>query len=160
MDLLADIRGRLNNCISSSCNKSGCKLSLESIKSNAIVIIDTDRCRDSFTANDPLCDYLLFYRAGSDIAAVVMELKGGRIDAERSVAQISNGAKEVDKIISSVSVYNFIPIILFGRRAHTADVRLIQNKRIQFRGRGYRIIMERCGTSLKTIIKKYPPLSD
>lgn len=155
MELLSILRTRMAHCTTRSCIKEGCALGLRSIPPNSIIILDTDKCKKSPAGQGPLCDYILFYQAGGELTSAALELKGGRLEAKDCTRQIANGAKVIENILASGVYANFLSVVLYQRRTHVSEVKLLKAARIEFRGQKFRIFLGRCGAEFKDILKKY-----
>lgn len=150
MGLLETLRTKFNDCTTTTCEKKNCKLSLDGINQHQIVILDNDL---SQTTTERLCDYLLFYKLGELVISAV-ELKGGGMDASSATEQLKNGAKKAEELSNGHEVKDFIPLLLRGRRAHTAGIKKVLKTKIPFRGRKLKIVVRRCGYSFKQLFKE------
>lgn len=150
------LQAKFANCISTSCKRRSCELRLSSLSRDSFVVIDTEKYKTLSKFKGELCDYILFYIQGSSTVAVI-ELKSGRVKATKAVKQIQKGSKLAEQIIEEHPVYNFLPILLHGRRMHHLELKTLRGSRIRFKDKDYVIIMEPCGSELKDILIKYPP---
>jgi len=151
------LRVKFAKCICTSCKEEGCELRLGSLSKHGLIIIDADKYRECHGFKERLCDYILFYLKGSSSVAVV-ELKGGLVKAEEARQQIKNGSKVAAQITESHKVSNFLPILLHGRGVTRLETKTLKSKKakVRFQGKDYMIIIERCGSQLSEIIRKYP----
>jgi hypothetical protein len=70
------------------------------------------------------------------------------------VEQIQAGAAELDQIIGTQAV-SLYPILLHSGIKHTNELKVLQNRKVTFRGTKYGIIYKRCGTRLLEIIEQF-----
>ena len=147
------LRAKFSKCICTSCRRRGCQLNLGSLPSHSLTVIDADKYRECCNFKGKLCDYILFYLEDSPTVAVV-ELKGGRIKAGVAQKQIGNGSKVAEQITGTHRVSDFPPILLHGRRLKRLEIETLKIARVPFQGKNYRIVIERCGTTLREILRK------
>jgi hypothetical protein len=82
-------------------------------------------------------------------------MKSGRnVEAKKAVDQIQAGAAELDRIVGTEAV-SFYPILLHSGIKHTNELKVLQNRKLTFRGSNYGIIYKRCGTPLVQIINQF-----
>ena len=151
----SDLRVKFAKCICTSCKRKGCELGLDSLSSHSLIIIDADKYKECGNFRGRLCDYILFYLEGSLTTAVV-ELKNGLVKAKEAQKQIENGSKIAQKIIGPQPVSNFLPILLHGKRMPYLYIKILKRAKVPFQGEDHRIIIERCGSQLKEILRKKP----
>jgi hypothetical protein len=149
------LRAKFAKCICTSCKRRGCKLRLGSLPTHSLILIDADKYRGCYSFKGRLCDYILFYLGGS-LSIAVVELKSGLIKADVAQKQIENGSKVAEQITEPHRVSNFLPILLYGRRVKRLDIQTLKKVEVRFQGKDYMIIIERCGSQLSEIIRKYP----
>ena len=155
--LKSALLARFSNCLSTSCRERQCGLRLDSLRRSSMVIIDGRKYQELFRFSESLCDRIVFHMEGNTTVAVV-ELKSGRLDAQQSTKQLINGAQIAeDAMGSAYRANNFLPMVLRGRRTHTAELKVLGNAKLRFQDKEYSIILERCESSLKSIIEKYCP---
>ncbi len=96
-------------------------------------------------SSKPRCDFLVF--AGqSRLTVVAVEMKGRSPDAREAAAQLQAGARLADQLAQSVDVDKFVALLLHQGMKHTAQLQVLGNSRVTFRGRKYLIVQKRCGT--------------
>lgn len=154
--LTIDLVGKFSNCLSCHCQEGRCKLRLDSLRHSSLVIIDGLKYQEFYNYRERLCDCIIFYIEGSIIVSVV-ELTGGRMDAEKGKKQLIGGAKVAEDAIGTYRANNFLPVALFGRRTHPSELKVMASLKLRFQGKNYNPIIERCGSSLKSIIETYRP---
>lgn len=154
MELLGYLAKDLRECVCRSCERKGCKLRLDSFRAHPILVIDCDKCRARFDFEGEICDFFVFYDwKGLGLAAV--EIKPGLMDAKHAVRQIEKGCEVAGKIVDKRRVGDFFPILLYGRRAKSAEFKILRGAKVVFGGRKHLIIVEKCGASLSEIISEY-----
>ena len=153
--LQGTIRAKFATCICTSCKRGRCELGLASLPSRFLLIIDADKYKRCCNFGGRLCDHIVFYLKGGTIVAVV-ELKSGLVKARVARRQIENGSKVAEQIAGSRRVSNFLPILLHGRPMHYLEVKILRRARVPFQGRNYMIVIERCGSQLREILRQYP----
>jgi hypothetical protein len=88
------------------------------------------------------------------VAAV--EMKSGRdVAATKVVDQIQAGASEIHCIVGDAQAVSFYPILLHSGIKHTNELKVLQNRKVTFRGTKYGIIYKRCGTQLLEILEQF-----
>lgn len=149
------LRVKFAKCICTSCRRRGCELALGSLSSHSLILIDADKYKECYNFRGRLCDYILLYLQGSSTVAVV-ELKSGLVSSGVAQKQIENGSKIAEQITEARPVSNFLPILLHGRRIHHLDIKMLRRAKVPFQGKNYMIIIERCGSLLRDILRQYP----
>lgn len=149
---LIKIKNKFSAALRNSCSKDQCTLSLQSLTSYTKCIIDADKYRGLCHLESKLCDLLIFV-ANSFLIAIACEMKSGRVNASTAVEQIQNGANECDKILESDSASRFIPLLVYGKIQHPSELKVLQARKIRFRGSNYPIIRAKCGSRLVDILK-------
>ena len=153
----AHLREAFPSAITSSCLKKGCKLTLEGIPQSSLTIIDADEYRRTHGHADRICDYLLFFTNERKLYVIPVEMKSGKVDAGTAVAQLQRGADVCDEILRefppSPCPSELLPILLYGGGIRSMELKVLRRSRISFRGEEYPITYERCGHSLKNILR-------
>ena len=117
-------------------------------------VIDCDRYCELRQLRGKICDFLVLV-CGAAVTAAAVEIKSGTgVEATRAAQQIQAGARELDRIIG-VRAVSFYPILLHSGIKHANELKVLQNRKVSFRGRNYRIIYKRCGTHLVGIIEQF-----
>jgi hypothetical protein len=128
---------------------------LDSLDRESLVIIDGLKYQESYGYRERLCDNIVLYFQ-SKITVAVVELTGGRMDAEKAKRQVTNGTSVAQSIMCEHKATNFLPLVLHGKGVHTAELKILDKVRVNFQGKRYRLIWGRCGASLKSIMERYP----
>lgn len=145
-----------SDCLCSACEEGRCKLRLDSLRRRSLVIVDGIKYQEMYNYNKRLCDRLIFYLQESIVVSVV-ELTGGRMDAEKTGEQIINGARVAESAIGTYRAEAFFPIALYGRRTHSTELKVLAKVKLYFQNKSYHPIIERCGSSLKSMMETYHP---
>lgn len=144
------LRTQFQAAIRKSCNKEGCKLDLSSLSSYEITVIDADEYAQIRRYSGEICDYFLFF-SDERLNASVVEMKSGKADVSKALKQIQEGAKECEKLVERYNV-EFYPMLL-AQSIDTAEIKVLQSQRVQFRGKRYFVIQRKCGSKLRDILQ-------
>jgi len=102
-----------------------------------------------------LCDYIVFWATPKVELVVPTELKGGQPDARKAVAQIQNGARLADELISSHTYgLAFLPLLVH-RGLGTIESRVLRKRRVTFRAKKYPVATARCGSRLADVLRTF-----
>lgn len=153
-DAIAAIGRAYGECLKDKCAKHGCELGLRGTESATIFILCCDKYRQIHAHAGKICDYIIFYSDGA-LNIFAVEMKSGRVDLPKAIAQIADGATVAERISEQHSVLRFFPVLLHGRRLHANDVRVLRNSKVAFRGMSRLAIVKQCGESLSLILEKY-----
>lgn len=159
MSLLQELVEKFQGCVVPSCSKQGCTLSVQKMPPSSYKIIDADEYARLQGYTGKLCDYFLFVMHQGALGAAVVEMKSGGVKASTVIAQLQAGADESSRILrQEVSgrgmLCKFFPILLH-RGISTQEVKILRQKRISFGSKKHRVILERCGSELEEILRKY-----
>ena len=140
-------------CITPRCSRGDCSLHLPTGQAMAV---DCDRCT-CIPQGARRPDFILLYQqpGSSSTRWIVVEMKSRVGQAGQIVEQLQAGA---DLIQSNTcfhvkhSPLRLLPLLLHSRGIHTADVQVINSRRVTFRGRAYPILSRRCGLDLMTVL--------
>jgi hypothetical protein len=125
------------------------------------VAIDIDKYAAANGLTGRIADYIVCVEASSKPVVSVVELKSGNPNVSEARDQIQGGCKLVEKILAlfdSPPSLKFLPLLLY-KGIRGPEARILRSRRppkVRFQNREYALIHERCGTSLQTIIDKYP----
>ena len=147
------LRNRFSAAEVRKCEKGGCRFPLDGLQW-PVFVLDCDRYCDARGLPGRICDFFVFL-CGSTLTVAVVEMKSGRnVEATKAVEQIRAGLGELDYIIGmqAVSLY---PILLHSGIKHTNELKVLQNRRVTFRGSRYGVIYKRCGTPLLEILQQF-----
>jgi hypothetical protein len=120
--------------------------------------VDCDKC-DAFSGENTLKkpDFILLSIVGttSHSTWLVVEMKTRAGHVASIVEQLQAGADTIQnnvKFAFAESPPRIVPVLLHERGIHTADVQVLNRKRIQFAGKPWPIRARRCGVDLATLI--------
>jgi hypothetical protein len=152
--MLETLRRDLSPAEARGCEKTNCKLPLDGLR-HPTFILDCDIYRGLRELAGEICDFLVFV-CGATLTGAAVEMKSGAgVDARKAARQIQGGANELGHIVG-VQRVSFYPILLHSGIKHTNELKVLQNRKVVFRGENYRIIYKRCGTRLLDIIEQFP----
>jgi hypothetical protein len=147
------LRNRFSAAEVLHCQKEHCRLPLDGLRW-PLFILDCDQYRNLRGLRGSICDFFIFLYS-STLTVAVVEMKSGRdVGAAKAVEQLQAGAAEFDHIIGTQAV-SFYPILLHSGVRHTAELKVLRNRRVTYRGANYGIIYKRCGTRLREIIEQF-----
>ena len=143
-------------CQARKCGMRGCSVGLKNAPQPFFLIqMDCDKLR--IGQNEKRCDYIFI--GGSDRVWIVpMELKKGALGASEVKEQLQAGAQFAEKNIPKNEQILFLPIAVFGGKAHRTELRKLQQpaNQIRFRNQRFSIQLLRCGRPLVEAINKAP----
>ena len=152
--LVESVRSRVpKNCISTRCQAKGCSANVGDAPT-PFVLVDMD-CRTlSLNQSSSRCDFIFVTDSGDLVAA--LELKRGKVEASQVVRQLQAGADFADSVVPKRSVVRFVPIAVYGGKAHRGELTKLGRKQSQIRFRSSRVRIEllRCGQPLVNAIRK------
>ena len=94
--------------------KEGCKVVMTDAPSPRLTI-DFDKPGSPLGAGTTRCDYLLIAEdEHADGWVVVIELKGGELDADEVVRQLRAGASAAEKFVPRSEAFRFRPVVASG----------------------------------------------
>jgi hypothetical protein len=133
-------------CFVKSCAEGNCRLRLptEGLRS----CISGTLYQANHDPQGRLCDCILFWsRPASDIA-VAVELKGGRLPANRALDQLQGGADLVERLAEQARQVRFAAVLVL-RTLHPMEARVLRRRRILFRGQATLAVLAHCGDKLE-----------
>lgn len=136
---------KLREAIVDQCKVGDCDLNMEGAP-NPRTIVQCDKLCN--VNRGPMCDFVLFLGEPSLTIAAV-EIKSKAWNARRVVRQLQAGAQFAEEQAHSLPVCGFFPLLLTMASKHPAQLKVLGQGRIRFRGDRYRIILRRCGASLR-----------
>ncbi len=155
MSLVSQVKQNVDcECIVHKCHRGRCSLKLNNLPENLLLIdMDHDKAPTS-SQNGKKCDYVFIGDEIGEAWVAPLELKGGRLDASEAFDQLQAGASVADSILPSAAQTRFRPIVAHRRGIHRAELKRLQERRIQFRGRQFLVKCVRCGSSLIDALTK------
>ena len=147
------------SCCVKRCNKSGCRVDLRKAPS-PFVLIDMDCDHLEIEEGSNRCDFLFVSQGDGDATGWVaaLELKG-RPESAKIIAQLQAGAQFAAKILSRDADIQFRPIAFYSGRMHREEITRLRKASIRFRHPKTRnvlkerVILKRCGSSLKEVLR-------
>ena len=154
--LIHRIRRNYSDCTTLSLRENRCRLQLNAVPADFLVVIDGTKyqANKGFTAK--LCDGILF--CGRDrLFVAAVELKGGsRIRLSEAIEQIQGGLTVANDILVSTSgvhlVAEWVPALVYSGGIHSDDTNVLRNTQVWFQGAGRAIEKHDCGTRLSDIL--------
>ena len=140
------------DCTTPSCRERGCRLQLDGIRGRPRVIVHGTKFQKREKFRGKLCDRIVFL-GGKNLTVAAVELKGGgNVDMSEAVEQIQNGLSVAGDILRGRPVTRWFPVLLYSGRIVPADIKLLQNKRITFRGDSQQVIKHDCDSRLSDVL--------
>ena len=143
-EVLAALRLPINDqYLSNSCSRDGCRVSMEGVPSQRIVI-DADKAFSAHGFQDKKCDYVLFFfpDTGQQLVAAPIELKSGHVDASTAADQLQQGANFAAHFVARDTHCH--PILIHGKGLHDVQRRILNRTKVRFRGKNLTIKTARC----------------
>ena len=142
-----------STCHARKCGMRGCSVSLKNAP-QPFFLIQMD-CDELPGQNETRCDYI-FIGGSNRVWLVPMELKKGALGVSKVMEQLQAGAKFAEEIIPRNEQVSFLPIVVFGGKAHHIEVRKLRQpaNQIRFRGQRFNIQLLKCGSPLVEAINK------
>ncbi len=145
------------NCIVPRCNRGDCNIQFTSER---VRCVDCDKCGafgDEPNSRKP--DFILLSIAEqvSDSAWLVVEMKTHAGHVASIAEQLQAGADVIQnnrKFALEEPPHRIVPVLLHKRGIHTADIQVLNRKRIRFAGRGWSILTRRCGVDLSDLLNR------
>lgn len=152
-----------DGCRSDSCSKEGCTLSVRTAADRR-VLVDLD-CPDLHIPHDrKRCDYVFVgekntkaknTKAKNTKAWVApIELKSGRFDAAKVIAQLQGGAETVEekKWLPDDGAFQFVPVLAHGEAIHRRQLNEFRSRKVRLRKQKQQVAVLRCGGTLKDVL--------
>lgn len=137
-----------------SCRKEECRLQLDVGPKAELTVIDCDRCQGGGIQRGKICDYFVFQSEGRRSSLFVVEMKSGAADMSHALGQLQAGCDWVARLAGSDEVDWCYPLLLTGRGGHAAEIKVLRNRRVTFKGKRLFVVRERCGSSLSQVIER------
>jgi len=151
MDTHAYLNKRFPSAIAHSCRRGNCTLRLDGAAFREITIVDADEYARLGRHRKRICDFFLFATARK-LLVVVVEMKGGEVDASTAVQQLSSGARECETLVARGVACGFHAVLLHGGGIHASQIKILRGRGVRFRGKAYPITSRRCGSLLQEIV--------
>lgn len=151
--LVDAVAGRVcDQCHVTRCNKEGCLVSLNGAP-RLRVIVDMDCKALQIPSARKRCDYLFVGEENTVSWVVPMELKKGRFKAKDVVGQLRGGARTAEKWLPPGGSFQFVPVLVHGRRIHPEERKLLRSTKIKLGGQERQTELLCCGGKLKKVLK-------
>ncbi len=133
--------------------KKGCKVAMTDAP-NPRLVVDFDKPGALLAADETRCDYLLIAQSNCQFNWVApLELKRGRLHADRVVKQLQAGARAAEKLVPQREAVRFRPIAVSGSTSkHERDKLKNKANRVRFRGHTEPIRLMSCGQGLARVL--------
>ena len=113
------------------------------------VIVDMEECDTLPIPDDQKrCDYLFGGEGLNSTWVVPIELKSGRSKASEVLAQIEGGVGTADAWLPRGISFQFVPVLVHGKKIHRNDLKVLRSRRIALRGQKKGTVLIRCGDPL------------
>jgi len=118
MKLIKEIRADLGDCLASRCGDSGCRVRLDKIHSQHVIVSGT-KYQGNREYRDKLCDFMVFNCDGSSTYRLaVIDTKGGIFDIDGLHRQLQNGADVAGRLSGSYRIEAFVAVAVKKQRIH------------------------------------------
>ncbi|MGC8932751.1 MAG: hypothetical protein ACP5KE_09110 [Candidatus Methanodesulfokora sp.] len=147
MPAVSCIKDNYDNAIIKHCSERSCELRLTGLN-NYVILKGEKICRDK-----KMCDCIIFADR-SPVLIGVVELKSRTADPDEVEEKLTNGSQMALDILERCCGrvdFRLYPIVL-SKSWRPSEYILIAKKRIEIRGRKYRITLKSCGDELLAII--------
>lgn len=136
--------GLCSCCRTNSCSEGKCSIRLP--PSTEVTCWNGSSYQATHSIEGKLCDCLLLWKQSDAFRAVVIELKGGRLNARSCIQQLQGGATLLEK--TSDGEASFLAVLAVNR-LHPLERRILEKERVIFRSQKYLVQLARCGASLQ-----------
>ena len=156
-DILENIRdqvGRVNLFKGNSLRRGRCRVNLTGVPEDDRVVVDLDKVFPDGQAGENQCECVIFYfDTAANFVVVLIELKGGEVDASEASNQLKGGAAFATTYTPSGSNCICHPV-LFHNGISRAEVRQLSKNqsRVRFQGKSFEIRTARCGGKLADVL--------
>ncbi len=147
-------------CLTTRCQKVGCKVSLPSIggfpdRQRPYAVIDLDHSQSPAPQDRLRCDFLFIGECKSQDWVVPLELKRGQPTANEIVPQLRAGASIAEDIVPRNAEVKFRPVAAYGGELKRHQWNHFRKKVnwIRFRNQSEGVRLIRCGASLEQALK-------
>ena len=135
-------------CRANYCDRDGCKVSLVDAPPKRVVI-DMDCPNHQIHNNQKRCDYLFIGEENNTRWVAPVEMKSGRVKSVTDVRkQLEGGVKAMDSWLKESISFEFVPVLVHGKKIHRNDNKRLRSEIIQFRGQRRKISLLRCDNKL------------
>ncbi|MBC6413019.1 MAG: hypothetical protein GDA39_09215 [Hyphomonadaceae bacterium] len=141
--------------VTGNMEQRGCRVDMAGFPKSRLVI-DFDESGSPIDTNKTRPDYLVVVDSCNGSAWVlVLELKSGKVSADKVVKQLQAGASAAEKLVPKNQQLNFRPVLYYARMTAGNRLKLREKQsRINFRGKQKAVRLERCGSQLAEVLKR------
>jgi hypothetical protein len=102
--------------------------------------------------DDKLCDLMFAWQkaTGTEILSAPLELKGGGVDVSHVRDQLQAGANIIDDLLIGIRDVSILPVLVH-QPFKTAERRMLDQQKVAFRGKQYRIFPLKSGNRIDTL---------
>lgn len=139
------IRARVGpgNCVD-SCSRDGCRVDMTGLPMDR-AIVDVDKAFPARELDGKRCDFVLVAeRSDAPLLVAPVELKSGKVNFLEALEQLRGGAKFADWIAEPASNAECQPVLIHGKGFHKAEHRMLNRRKVAFRGRKLTVKIARC----------------
>ena len=133
-------------CHASNCRKEGCSVSMKGVPADRIVV-DLD-CEALGLPDGPRCDYVFVGSDDDGTRVAPIELKSGGFRASQVLDQLQGGADAADGWLPNDCAFEFIPILVHGKRVHRQALNTLRGRNVRLRRHERQTVLIRCGSPL------------
>ena len=154
-DLSNAVRATVSEeCLTTKCQKRGCKVSLPN-SLRPFILIDMDHSDSPAPGGSKRCDFLFIGEYRNQEWVVPLELKRGKADASEIVPQLRAGASVAEGIVPDRASVKFQPVAAYGGELKRHQWNLFRNKSnwVKFGNQREGVRLIRCGASLEQALK-------
>ena len=150
MPFLDIVKKQFVNAITRSCEEKGCKLGLENLNEDYIVVKG-----EKVTKSEKICDCIIFI---NDKILSVVELKSKRVHARDIIDKLTSSLSISLKILKDASnktkrqVEFDVYLLVLSKHWSTSEYRILSKSRVVVEGKKYYLILKRCGIDLSQIL--------
>ena len=128
-------------CIATRCSAEGCWVNMTGApQPNLLIKMDCDGL--GVEDGDSKCDFMFISDDGDWVVA--LELKRGKPDASAIVEQLRAGARFAERIVPRDVNVQFLPLAVYGGKAHSTELRKFRQSQISFRGERVQVELLKC----------------
>ncbi len=146
------IERHFKHALQKQCREQGCSANLRQIP-NRVVLKGEKLVREE----ESICDCLIFLFENGKYTIALVELKSKYVDVSKVVEQLTNGTRKAFDILSQCGIaekntrwYHF----LYSKRLETSARKKLDDNKVSFKGRHFKIIPEKCGKPLREAIER------
>lgn len=110
----------------------GCSISIRGNVFDISVLFDANKIASGRKGN--LCDFIFVGRQRStkQIWVFCVEFKAGRLIGSEVGKQLAGGARIAETLVRSAEFHHFVPIVVFGGKAHRDEIDYLEGNPIRF----------------------------